>query len=61
MATGYEPNLEGAVAVLVDLMTANEFTMTRDFLVAILYLKSIHQAGLNEPLILSIYPTITTV
>ena len=29
MATGYEPNLEGAVAVLVDLMTANEFTMTR--------------------------------
>jgi len=29
MATGYEPNLEGAIAVLVDLMTANEFTMTR--------------------------------
>jgi len=29
MATGYEPNIEGAVAVLVDLMTANAFTMTR--------------------------------
>ena len=29
MATGYEPNLEGAIAVLVDLMTANSFTMTR--------------------------------
>ena len=29
MATGYEPNLEGAIAVLVDLMTANNFTMTR--------------------------------
>ena len=29
MATGYEPNVEGAIAVLVDLMTANGFTMTR--------------------------------
>jgi|TARA_R100000008_G_C3577427_1_gene166160 hypothetical protein len=29
MATGYEPNVEGAIAVLVDLMTANDFTMTR--------------------------------
>lgn len=29
MATGYEPNIEGAIAVLVDLMTANVFTMTR--------------------------------
>jgi hypothetical protein len=29
MATGYEPNIEGALAVLVDLMTANAFTMTR--------------------------------
>jgi hypothetical protein len=29
MATGYEPNIEGAIAVLVDLMTANEFAMTR--------------------------------
>jgi hypothetical protein len=29
MSTGYEPNIEGAIAVLVDLMTANEFTMTR--------------------------------
>ena len=29
MATGYEPNVEGAIAVLVDLMTANNFTMTR--------------------------------
>jgi len=29
MATGYEPNIEGAIAVLVDLMTANGFTMTR--------------------------------
>ena len=29
MATGYEPNVEGAITVLVDLMTANGFTMTR--------------------------------
>jgi len=29
MATGYEPNIEGALAVLVDIMTANSFTMTR--------------------------------
>jgi hypothetical protein len=29
MATGYEPNVEGAIAVLVDLMTANSITMTR--------------------------------
>jgi len=29
MATGYEPNIEGAIAVLVDLMQANGFTMTR--------------------------------
>ena len=29
MSTGYEPNIEDAIAVLVDLMTANEFTMTR--------------------------------
>ena len=29
MATGYEPNIEGAIAVLVDLMTANAFSMTR--------------------------------
>ena len=29
MATGYEPNIEGAIAVLVDLMTANSFTKTR--------------------------------
>ena len=29
MATGYEPNVEGALAVLVDLMNANAFTMTR--------------------------------
>jgi len=29
MATGYEPNIEGAIAVLVDIMTANAFTMTR--------------------------------
>lgn len=29
MATGYEPNIEGALAVLVDIMTANGFTMTR--------------------------------
>ena len=29
MATGYEPNVEGAIAVLIDLMTANNFTMTR--------------------------------
>jgi hypothetical protein len=29
MATGYEPNIEGAIAVLVDIMIANEFTMAR--------------------------------
>ena len=29
MATGYEPNVEGAIAVLIDLMTAHNFTMTR--------------------------------
>jgi hypothetical protein len=30
MATGYEPNIVGAIAVLVDLMRANGFTMTRE-------------------------------
>jgi len=30
MSTGYEPNIEGAIAVLVDLMTANAFTKTRE-------------------------------
>ena len=29
MATGYEPNIEGALAVLVDIMVANGFTLTR--------------------------------
>ena len=29
MATGYEPNIEGAIAVIRDLMIANSFTMTR--------------------------------
>jgi hypothetical protein len=29
VATGYEPNIEGAITVLVDLMTGNGFTMTR--------------------------------
>lgn len=29
MATGYEPNIEGAIAVLVDIMTANAFTIMR--------------------------------
>ena len=29
MATGYEPNVEGALTVLVDIMNANAFTMTR--------------------------------
>lgn len=29
MATGYEPNIEGAITVLVDIMVANAFTMTR--------------------------------
>ena len=29
MATGYEPNVEGAIAVLVDLLYANSFTKTR--------------------------------
>ena len=30
MSTGYEPNIEGAIAVLVDLMQGNGFTMTRE-------------------------------
>lgn len=29
MSTGYDPNIEGAIAVLVDLMQGNGFTMTR--------------------------------
>jgi len=29
MATGYEPNIEGAITVLVDLMQGNGFTMSR--------------------------------
>lgn len=29
MATGYEPNIEGAITVLVDIMLANGFTLTR--------------------------------
>ncbi len=29
MATGYEPNIEGAIAVIVDLLDANAFTKTR--------------------------------
>jgi len=29
MATGYEPNIESAIAVLVDIMVANSFTMLR--------------------------------
>jgi hypothetical protein len=29
MSTAYEPNIEGAIAVLRDLMIANDFTMTR--------------------------------
>jgi len=29
MSTGYEPNIEGALAVLVDLMQGNGFTMAR--------------------------------
>lgn len=29
MSTGYEPNIEGAIAVLVDIMVSNSFTMTR--------------------------------
>lgn len=29
MATGYEPNIEGALAVLIDIMVANAFTLTR--------------------------------
>lgn len=29
MATGYDPNIEGALAVLVDLMQGNGFTMSR--------------------------------
>lgn len=29
MSTGYEPNIEGALAVLVDLMQGSGFTMTR--------------------------------
>ena len=30
MATGYEPNIEGAIAVISDLLTANGFTKTRE-------------------------------
>lgn len=30
MSTGYEPNIEGAIAVLVDLLQGNGFTMTRE-------------------------------
>ena len=29
MATGYEPNVEGAIAVMFDLLDANSFTKTR--------------------------------
>jgi len=29
MATGYEPNVEGAITVMVDLLDANSFTKTR--------------------------------
>lgn len=29
MSTGYEPNIEGAITVLVDLMSGNGFTMSR--------------------------------
>ena len=29
MSTAYEPNIQGAIAVLRDLMIANSFTMTR--------------------------------
>lgn len=29
MSTGYDPNIEGAITVLVDLMQGNGFTMTR--------------------------------
>jgi hypothetical protein len=29
MSTGYEPNIEGAITVLVDILTANAFTLTR--------------------------------
>ena len=29
MATGYEPNIEGAIAAMRDLMIANNVTMTR--------------------------------
>jgi hypothetical protein len=29
VATGYDPNIEGALAVLVDLMQGNGFAMTR--------------------------------
>ncbi len=30
MSTAYEPNIQGAIAVLRDLMIANDFTMTRE-------------------------------
>lgn len=30
MSTGYEPNIEGAITVLVDLMQGNGFAMTRE-------------------------------
>ena len=37
MATGYEPNIEGAIAVLVDLMRGNGFTMSRQPYDCLLY------------------------
>ena len=30
MATGYEPNIQGAISVLRDLMVANSVNMTRE-------------------------------
>ena len=30
MATGYEPNIQGAISVLRDTMVANSITMTRE-------------------------------
>lgn len=29
MATGYEPNIEGAITVIIDLLDANGFAKTR--------------------------------
>ena len=67
MATGYEPNVEGALAVLVDLMNANAFTMTRQpyepnyrgLVDALIDLKKAFQSFLQHELVLMLQPSKT--